>query len=135
MVGAQAVHQLLVGQEALAALAVMPAVFPEIDVALVIDKLQGAADRLQMIGVGRADKTIGRDAELRPQAAEKAAYGIGVFLGGLAGLGRRLGDLVAVLVGAGQEKDVLAAQGMIRFCFPVGFCHPTGFVEIVICES
>ena len=62
-----------------------------------------------VVGVGGADEAVVGEARGLPGGAEDGADPVGVGLRLFARGGRRLGDLVAVLVGAGQEVRVVAA--------------------------
>ena len=65
-----------------------------------------------MIGVGRADEAVVLETARLPGVTERVADPIGVRLRRLARGFRRLRDLVAVLVGAGQEEGLRAALAM-----------------------
>ena len=63
-------------------------------------------------GLGGADEVVVADVEQLPGLAEAGAGAVGLLLGGDAvGLGRAL-HLEAVLVGAGEEEDVVAEQAV-----------------------
>ena len=73
MVRTFAVDQLFFGVEALATVAVKPAVLAEIDIAGIVDPLQDLLHKAHMMGVGGADEVIVGDAAIVPDASETAA--------------------------------------------------------------
>jgi len=107
LVGALPVHGLLLGVEPLAAHAVQAAVLAEVDVPGVVDLLEDGLHHPLVPGLRGADELVEGEAHALPGLAEDAADAIGVGLGRLAGAGRALGDLVAVLVRAGEEEHPL----------------------------
>ena len=115
-VGALAVDELGLGPEALAVLAVFAAVLALVDVAVVVHLAEHALDGLDVIIVGRADEAVVGDVHQLPQVKDALLAGddpVDEFLGRDA---RSLGlglDLLAVLVGARQEHDVIAAQALV----------------------
>src|SRR5207245_4655119 len=60
--------------------------------------------------VGRADEAVVADVQALPEPPEDAGDLVAVLLGRHALLARRALDVLAVLVGAGQEERVLALQ-------------------------
>src|SRR5207302_8039038 len=60
-----------------------------------------------------ADEAVVADVELRPQVGEGRGHGIHLFLRGDTPLGGDAFDIDAVLVGAGQQEDVVTAQAVI----------------------
>src|SRR5439155_20307453 len=110
MVEAQAYDVLLLVIEPLAAEAVMPTEAAEEDLADVPELLEDRLDDLLVARYGRADVVIVPDAERLPGLAERGGVLVGHRLGRHAGLGGGLGDLVTVLVGAGEEPHVVAGQ-------------------------
>jgi hypothetical protein len=92
-----------------AARAVPALVEPEVDVAVVVHALQHLLD-LGLVGlVGGADEEVVGRPEARHQGLEALGVEVRELLG-LKPLGvRRVGDRLAVLVGAGEEEHVLAA--------------------------
>ncbi len=110
VIGALAVHDLLLGVEALAAVAVPAAVLAEVDLARVVEALQDLLHHLLVPRLGGADEVVVGDAEAPPRLPERPRDLVRVGLRRLAGLGRHLGDLLAVLVGAGEEVDAVAGQ-------------------------
>ena len=113
VVRALAVLQLLLGVETLAAVAVVTAVLPEIDVAGIVDVLQDPADRRLVVVVRGADEVIVGDAAGVPGGPEQRADPVRIRLGLGVVRGRRLSDLVAVLVRAGEQIDVLAPHAVV----------------------
>ena len=115
-VGALAVHQLALGPEALAGGAVLTLVGALIDVALLVHGLEDLLHGGTVIVVGGADKPVVADVHQLPQVQNALLALHDVIherLGRHAGLlGLRL-DLLAVLVGAGQEHDVIALQTLV----------------------
>ena len=115
-VRAFAVLQLRFGPEALARRAVFALVRALIDVALVIHLLEDALDGFDMIVVGRADETVVRDVHQLPEVEDALFPADDLVHELLRGHARGLGllfDLLAVLVRAGEEHHVLAAQPVI----------------------
>ena len=113
MVRTLAVDDLLLGVEALAAVAVPAAVLAEVDLARVVELLENGLHDDSVARLGRADEVVVGDAEALPGLSERQGVGVGVRLGRHAGRGGRLGHLVAVLVGAGQEIDAVTAQATV----------------------
>ena len=115
-VRALAVHQLALGPEALAGGAVLALVGALIDVALLVHGLEDLLHGGTVIVVGGADKPVVADVHQLPQVQNALLALHDVIherLGRHAGLlGLRL-DLLAVLVGAGQEHDVIALQTLV----------------------
>ena len=107
-VGALAVHQLAVGPEALAGLAVVADVLALVDVALLIQLGENFLAGLHVVVVGGADEAVVADVQQLPQVFDGGDDLVNVLLGGHAGIGGLILDLLAVLVGAGQEHDVIA---------------------------
>ena len=113
VVGALAVHDLLLGVEALAAVAVPAAVLAEVDLACVVELLEDGLDHRLVARLGGADEVVVGDTEPPPRLAEGAGDLVGVRLRRHARGGRRLGDPVPVLVGAGEEVHAVAAQAPV----------------------
>ncbi len=105
-----AVDQLVVGVVLLARHAVLAAVEVELDVAGVVAALQQLDHGALVPRFGRADEVVVGDLEAPPCLDELRGDPVGELLrrraGGLGGLL----DLEAVLVGAGEELDVVAEQ-------------------------
>ena len=115
-VGALAVHQLALGPEALAGLAVFALVGALVDVALFVHLTEDLLDGGTVVIIGGADEAVVGDVHQLPQVQD--ALGtlhdvVQELLGGLSGgLGLVL-DLLAVLVGARQEQHVAAGEPLI----------------------
>ena len=115
-VGAAAVDELALGPEALAGGAVLADILAFVDVALFIHLLEDFLDGGNMVVVGGADEAVIADVHQLPQILD--ALGalddvIDELLRRNAGLlGLQL-DFLAVLVGAGQELDVVALQPLV----------------------
>ena len=101
-------QQLVVGVVLLAADAVLAAVHVELDVAGVVAALQQLDHGDLVARLGGADEVVVGDVEPLPGVGELRGDLVGELLRRLAdGLGGLL-DLEAVLVGAGEELDVVA---------------------------
>ena len=115
-VGALAVHQLAFRPEGLARGAVLALIGALVNVTVFIHLLEDLLHGLAVIVVGGADEPVVGDVHQLPQitdAARAVHDAIHEGLGGHAGfLGLGL-DLLAVLVGAGQEHHVVALQTLI----------------------
>ena len=115
-VRAAAVDELALGPEALAGGAVLADILALVDVALLVHLLEDLLDGLDMVVIGRADESVIADVHQLPQILD--ALGalhnvINKLLRGDAGLlGLQL-DLLAVLIGAGQELDIVALQALV----------------------
>ncbi len=80
-----------------------------VDPAVVVDALHDLGDALRVAGIGGADEEVVAGVDDRHQRFELGGVAVGQLLRGDAlALGRVL-DRLAVLVGAGEEEDVLAA--------------------------
>ena len=106
--GALAVHQLAVGPEALAGLAVVADVLALVDVALLVELGEDLLAGLHVVVVGGADEAVVADVHQLPQVLDGGDDLIDVLLRSHAGVGGLVLNLLAVLVGAGQEHDVAA---------------------------
>ena len=104
-----ALAQLRLGLEVGAAGAVPALIHPLVDVAVVVDALNDLLDLRLVLGVGGADEEVVRGVDLRHQLLEPGRVAVGELAGVDAELLGRLGDRLAVLVGAGEEEHVLAA--------------------------
>ena len=111
-VGALAVHQLAVGPEALAGLAVVADVLALVDVALLVELGEDLLAGLHVVVVGGADEAVVADVQQLPQILDGGHDLVHILLGGHAGVGGLVLDLLAVLVGAGQEHDVIALHAL-----------------------
>ena len=115
-VGALAVHQLALGPEALAGLAVFALIGSLVDVALFVHLAEDLLDGGTVVIIGGADEAVVGDVHQLPQVQD--ALGalhdvVQELLGGLSGgLGLVL-DLLAVLVGARQEQHVAAGEPLV----------------------
>ena len=115
-VRAAAVYKLALGPEALAGGAVLALVGALVDVAVVVHLLEDALDGGHVVVVGGADEAVVGDVHQLPQVEDAALAAddlIDELLGGLAGGLGLLLDFLAVLVGAGQEHHVIAAQALV----------------------
>ena len=115
-VRAFAVLELALRPEGFAGGAVHAGIFALVDIALLIHLLKDLLDRFDMVVIRRADKAVVGDVHQLPQV-EHALLArddiVHELLRGDAGsLGARL-DLLPVLVRAGQEHDIVAAQTLI----------------------
>ncbi len=115
-VRALAVLELALCPEALAGSAVLALVSALIDIALVVHLLEDALDGLYMIVVSCADKAVVGDVHQLPQVENAALSGddlIHELLGrDPCGFGLLL-DFLAMLVRAGEEHHIIAAQTFI----------------------
>ena len=100
-VGALAVHQLAVGPEALAGLAVVADVLALVDIALLIQLGEDLLAGLHMVVIGGADEAVIADIQQLPQILDGGNDPVNVLLGGHACIGGLVLDLLAVLIGAG----------------------------------
>ncbi len=100
MIGAHAVHQLALPVETLAPHAVKTLILAEVYVPGIVDLLEYRPADLFMIRVRCAYKVIVGYGKLRPQSPELSADPVNICLGIFADLAGRLGDLVAMLIGA-----------------------------------
>ena len=107
-VRALAVHQLAVGPEALAGLAVVADVLALVDVALLVQLGKDLLAGLHVVVVGGADEAVVADVQQLPQILDGGYDLVHILLGGHTGIGGLVLDLLAVLIGAGQEHDVIA---------------------------
>ena len=91
----------------------MPLVLALIDVALGQHLLERFFHPGLVVGIGGADVAVVADAELVPEVFKLGADGVGVLFGALVPSRRRLLDLLAVLVGAGEEERLLPLQRVV----------------------
>ena len=115
-VGALAVHQLALRPEGLAGLAVLALVGALVDIALFVHLPEDLLNGGDMVIVGGADEAVVGDVHQLPQVLDALGTlhdAVHEFLGGDAGLGGLVLDLLAVLVGAGEEHDVIALQALV----------------------
>ena len=107
-IGTLAVHQLAVGPEALAGLAVVADVLALVDVALLIQLGENFLAGLHVVVVGGADEAVVADVQQLPQILDSGYDLVHILLGGHTGIGSLVLNFLAVLIGAGQEHDVIA---------------------------
>ncbi len=87
----------------------MPAIRFLVGVPVVVDPLHDRLYALVVPRVGGADEEVVRDVDARQQREEALGVAVGQLLRGDALALGRLRDRLAVLVGAGEEEDLLAA--------------------------
>ena len=107
-----AVDQLVVGVVLLAGHAVLALVHVELDVAGVVAPLQQLADAHLVALLGGADEVVVGDVQLLPRLLVQRGDRVDELLRRLAGGVGRVLHLLAVLVGAGEEVDLLAEQAV-----------------------
>ena len=115
-VGALAVHELALGPEALAGLAVFADVLALVDVAVVVHLPEDLLDGLDVVIVGGADEAVVGDVHQLPQIEDALLAADDVVHELLRGHARGLGlvlDLLTVLVRSGQEHHVIAGQALV----------------------
>ena len=112
MLGTETVFQFLFGVEALAPVAVVAAVFAEVDVALVIEALKKNLHGLHVIGIGGTDEAVVLDAEFRPEVAEDAGDVVHEGLRRHACGRGGLDDLVPVFIGAGLHAGIFTEHAV-----------------------
>ena len=115
-VGALAVYQLAFGPEAFAGLAVFALVGALVDVAVVMHLLEDLLDGGHMVVIGGADEAVVGDVHQLPQVQHAAGAFHDVvhkLLWGDAGLLGLVLDLLAVLIGAGEEHNVVALEPLV----------------------
>ena len=115
-VGALAVHQLALGPEALAGGAVLALVGALVDVALFVHLFEDLLHGPAVVVIGGADEAVVGNIHQLPQVPH-ALFAVHDLihkgLGGHAGFFGLGLDLLAVLVGAGEEHDVVALEALI----------------------
>ena len=115
-VGALAVLELALGPEGLAGGAVQALVGALVDVALLVHGAEDGLHGLQVGLVGGADEAVIGDVHELPQVLDALGGlhdGVHELLGGDPGLFGLVLDLLAVLVGAGEEDHVGAPHSLI----------------------
>ena len=115
-VGALAVLELGLRPEGFAGLAILAHIFALVDVPLLIELLEDLLHGLHVVVVGGADEPVVGDVHQLPQVehAPGALHDVvDKLLGGYAGLLGLVLDLLAVLVGAGEEHDLTAPQALV----------------------
>mmetsp|Transcript_24212 Transcript_24212/g.76168 ORF Transcript_24212/g.76168 Transcript_24212/m.76168 type:complete len:457 (-) Transcript_24212:168-1538(-) len=105
-----ALEQVSVDLVLLAPHAVEPLVLGAVDVALVHHALEELQDEFLVLGLCGANVAVVLDVQLGPERLVQVLHAIAVLLGGLAIALRSLGDLLPVLVGPGDECDLLAIK-------------------------
>ncbi len=108
--GTHPVHQILLRPEALGGRAVPALVEVLVEVALILEALERRLHGLRVPRLRRADEVVVGDRQALPQLLEALDELVGVRLGREPPRLRRLHDLQAVLVGAGEEGDLASAQ-------------------------
>ena len=112
-VRALAVHKLALGPEGLTGRAVLALVGALVDIALVIQLLEDLLHFLDMHRIGRPDKAVVGRVHQVPDLLDLACNLVDVLLRrDASGLGLLL-DLLAVLVGAGLEVDVVPGHALV----------------------
>ena len=107
-IGAFAVHKLRRCEKRLAGQAIHAFVIPFIDIALVVHVFEDFLDLRDMIVVGCADKAVVGRAHEVPDTLDLARNIVNIFFRRLPGVFRLFFDLLAVLVRAGLQIDVVA---------------------------
>ena len=79
-----------------------------VDIALLIQLGEDLLAGLHMVVIGGADKAVVADIQQLPQILDGGHDLVHILFGGDAGIGSLILDLLAVLIGAGQEHDVVA---------------------------
>ena len=113
VVATESVHQVAIGQEALAADAVVSLVLAELDLPCVPDPLQDRRHDGLVVRVRGADEAIVGDAERLPGLSKARREVRGRDRRGLAPGLRHLEHLLSVLVAAGQEEGPVATQPVV----------------------
>ena len=115
-VGALAVHQLGLRPEGLAGLAVLAHVLALVDVPVFVHLFEDLLDGGHVVVVGGADEPVVGDVHQLPQVLHPLLPGddaVHERLGGDAGLLGLVLNLLAVLVGAGEEHHVVALEPLV----------------------
>src|SRR5689334_772583 len=99
--------------ELLAAHAVRPAIGARVDLAPVVQALDELLDRPFMAFLGGADEVVVGDKEPLPHLLPPGHDLVRPLLRGEALLLGRAGDLLPVLVGPGEEEDLLPAEAVV----------------------
>ena len=79
-----------------------------VDIALLVQLGEDLLAGLHVVVIGGADEAVVADVQQLPQVLDRGNDLVHIFLGGNTGVGGLVLDLLAVLVGAGQEHDVVA---------------------------
>ena len=115
-VGTLPVHQLALGPEGLTGLAVLAHVLALVDVPFFIHLFENFLDGGHMVVVGGADEPVIGDVHEPPQVQHALLPGDDVvhkLLGGDAGLAGLVLNLLAMLVRACEEHDVVALETLV----------------------
>ena len=83
-----------------------------VDIALLVQLGKDLLAGLHVVVVGGADEAVVADVQQFPQILDGGHDLVHILLGGHAGIGGLVLDLLAVLVGAGQEHDVVALHAL-----------------------
>ncbi len=110
--GALAADQLLGGVVVLARHAVEAPVHVEADESVVVDPLEKRLHRVVVTRLGRADEVVVRDVEVAPGFEEALDDRVRPLLGRHTVLRGGFGHLRSVLVGTGEEEDLVADQSV-----------------------
>ena len=105
-VGTLAVNQVAFGELRLARRAIVAVVGSLVEVAVVMELLHEVLDALHVARLRRADEVVVGDIEVAPQLGELRHLAIAPLLWRHAVRGSGLGDLLAMLVHAGEEEDI-----------------------------
>ena len=112
MVGAEAVDQVLLGVVGLAGAAVEPRVRALVDVTGVVAALDEVLHETFVLRIGGADEEVVGGADLLGDLLELRHHLVHMLLGAEPPRAGRLLHLRAVLVGTGEEEDVVAQLAM-----------------------
>ncbi len=112
-VRALAVLGLGLGPEGLTRGAVPVLVLTQIDVTPVHQLFEDMADTLLMAFLGGADEVAVGDAQFFPQCLEPLDHAVGQFKRCLTGRQGRLFNLLAMLIAAGQKKDIVPFEPLV----------------------
>jgi len=108
-----AFDQVLLGEEPFAADAVPAGVFGPVDLVAVVEVLENFADGLLVEGVGGANEAVVGDAEPIPERLEPDDCLVAVRFGVHVARGGGFFHLLAVFVGSGQEKGLVAERTVV----------------------
>ena len=104
--------QIIVRYEFFALYAIRTLVLAFVDCPVIIQRLHKKLNRPFVTGIRSAYKTVVRDVHRGPRVFEPLDDLVTEFPGRLAVFFRGLADLGAVLIGAGQKKNVISTQAM-----------------------
>lgn len=105
-VGALAIDKVAFGELRLAWRAIVAVVGSLVEVAVVMELLHEVLDALHVARLRRADEVVVGDVEVAPQLGELRHLAVAPLLRRHAVRGSGLGDLLAMLVHAGEEEDI-----------------------------